>query len=155
MTDANYDKRSQEYWDRFFLDLAKQYSTASRDPSTKVGAVITDGKYFLSAGYNGFPQGIKDTKERYENREIKYAIVNHAEINALLSAKRDIEGCFLYTYPFAPCIRCCCQFIQAKIRRVVAPILPDNLKERWEKDMKMTAEYLEEAGIELVLVDYK
>ena len=58
-------------WDANFLTLANTVSMFSKDPSTKVGAVIVDDdKRVISIGYNGFPKGIKDD-QRLENRELK------------------------------------------------------------------------------------
>ena len=45
-------------WHRRFINLAKEYSTWSKDPSTQVGAVAIDvnTKRVLSGGYNGSPR---------------------------------------------------------------------------------------------------
>lgn len=42
-------------WDKRFLELAAFIAEWSKDPSTKCGAVITDGKQIVSQGFNGFP----------------------------------------------------------------------------------------------------
>src|ERR1051326_2813900 len=56
----------KEKWDRRFLELAKHVSSWSKDPSTKVGAVIVDAnRRVVATGYNGFPRGVEDTPERY------------------------------------------------------------------------------------------
>ena len=48
-------------WDNRFLDMAKLVSTWSKDPSTRVGAVIVDpSNRLVSVGYNGFPKGVTD-----------------------------------------------------------------------------------------------
>ena len=44
-----------EKWDLRFLEMAKLVSTYSKDPSTKIGAIITQGKKLVSMGYNGLP----------------------------------------------------------------------------------------------------
>ena len=50
-------------WDKRFLELAKLVGSWSKDPSTKVGAVIVDcNNRIISVGYNGFPKGVKDNK---------------------------------------------------------------------------------------------
>ena len=56
----------EEKWDRWFLGLAQYVSTASKDPSTKVGAVVVaaDDRRKVAWGYNGFPPGIKDNEDR-------------------------------------------------------------------------------------------
>ena len=56
---------SGKSWDTRFIDLAKLVSTWSKDPSTKVGAVITDdNNRVISLGYNGFPKNIQDISLR-------------------------------------------------------------------------------------------
>jgi len=83
-------------WHLRFLDLAKHISNWSKDPSTKVGAVIFDSdKRIISVGYNGFPKNISDDPEKYLNREIKYQMVVHAEINAILFAQRNLKDFLL------------------------------------------------------------
>ena len=46
----------QGKWDLFYLGLAQYISSASKDPSTKVGAVlVAENNSVLSTGWNGFP----------------------------------------------------------------------------------------------------
>lgn len=136
-------------WDKRFLSMAKHISDWSYDPSTKVGAVIVDGKRIVSMGYNGFPQGIKDD-QRLLDRATKYKMVVHGEINAIMFAHRDLSGCTLYTYPFMPCSNCAANVIQAGIKRVVSCEY-DN--PRWIENLKMSTSLFNEADVELVLYD--
>jgi dCMP deaminase len=138
-------------WDLWFLGLAKYISTASKDPSTKTGAVIVDwNRRIISTGYNGFPQGIDDKKEDYENRELKYKKIIHCEMNAILFAKQSLFDCTLYTYPFLSCSRCACHVIQTGIKRVVGPSVPNHLKERWNEDITLSKSMFKEANIEVM-----
>ena len=58
-----------DVWDSRFLRIAQEVSTWSKDPSTKVGAVIVDNRNrVVSMGYNGFPQRVADD-ERLDDRE--------------------------------------------------------------------------------------
>lgn len=134
--------RTTEWWDRWFLRLAEHASTASKDPSTKVGAVVADGKRVVSIGYNGFPQGVADDA-RLLDRETKYEVVVHAEANALLIAGRPVEGCTIYTWPIPPCSRCASLLIQAGIKRVVSPPASD----RWRTNCELARSLLAEAGV--------
>lgn len=137
-------------WDLRFLDMAYHISTWSKDPSTQVGAVIVDDKNrFISTGYNGFPKGIKDTPERLNNRELKYKIVVHAELNAISFAERSLQGSTLYTYPFMPCSKCAGPIMQNGISRIVAPY-SDN--PRWIEDFKLSSELFAEKGVEVILL---
>jgi dCMP deaminase len=140
----NYDK-----WDLRFLDLAKFVSNWSKDPSTKVGAVIVDAdKRVISMGYNGFPVGINDDDYRLNHRETKYKIILHAESNALLFANTNLVGNTLYTYPFMPCPRCAGLIIQAGISKVVSY---NNMPDRWSEDFDLSKELFQEAGVSLQL----
>jgi len=139
---------STQNWDHRFLVLAKLVGSWSKDPSTQVGAVIVDeNNRIVSVGYNGFPQNIKDDDRLY-NRETKYKIVVHGEINAILFANRSLSGCILYTIPFEPCPRCAGLIIQSGIKRVVSP---KNTIDRWEEDFKITRQLFKEANI---VMDY-
>lgn len=141
----NYNK-----WDSRFLDLAKFISTWSKDPSTQVGAIITDwNNRVISIGYNGFPQNIKDDN-RLSVRKDKYQIIVHAEVNAILFANIPLKNCTIYTYPFMPCPTCAGMIIQAGINRVVSY---NNMPARWKDNFKISANLFKEAKIELQLYE--
>lgn len=115
----SYDSEKEKEWDRRFISLAREVSTWSKDPSTKVGAVIVDDeRRVVATGFNGFPRGVDDLAERYLSRETKYEMIIHAEANALLFAKRDLSFCTLYS-TLMPCSRCAAMIIQSGIKRVV------------------------------------
>jgi len=76
-------------WDRHFLGLALAHARMSKDPNTKVGAIIVGpDRELISAGFNGFPRGIEDSDERLTNRDLKLKLIVHAEMNAVLAAAR-------------------------------------------------------------------
>lgn len=134
-----------EKWDKRFIDLAEHISTWSKDPSTKVGSVIVDdNRRIVSVGYNGFSAGVDDSEERYNNREIKYEMIIHGEINAILFANKDLKGCTIYTYPFMPCSRCASIVIQSGIKRVVS--LPSN-NPKWIDSFTLSKRLFNEAGV--------
>lgn len=137
---------NSQKWDLRFLDLARFISDWSKDPSTKVGAVIVDtNNRIVSVGYNGFPKGVEDN-ERLSERDEKYKIIVHGEINAILFANKPVAGCTLYTIPFEPCPRCAGLVIQSGITRVVAP---RNDNPRWEEDFKISRLLFAEAGVKI------
>lgn len=141
-------------WDRRFLELARLVGSWSKDPSTKVGAVIVDAsRRVVSVGYNGFPRGCDDSPDVYADREKKYRRVIHAERNALLFCGRSVAGCTLYTTPFPPCAPCAAMFIQAGISRVVAPAPSAELAARWGDDLDAAADLFREAGVLLEHVE--
>lgn len=151
---SNFDRR--EKWDRRFIELAKNISDWSLDPSTRTGAVIYDKENrIISTGYNGFPKGIEDKEELLENREKKYPRMSHCEMNAILFAHRDLTDCCLATYPFMSCARCAVSVIQSGIKKCVAPKLPEHLKIRWEKDTILSKELFKEAKVELIEYNFE
>jgi len=140
-----------EKWDARFITLAEHIASWSRDPSTKVGAVIVDeDKRVVSLGYNGFPKGVQDTPDRYANREVKYRMVCHAERNAILFARRDLTGCILYT-TFFPCAACAGMIIQAGIDEVVT--IARSADERWAADIETAHVMLAEANVAIRVLD--
>ena len=140
-------------WDHRFLALAEHISNWSKDPSTQVGAVITHtrSKRVVSMGFNGFPAGVEDTRERLDDRETKYEMVVHAEQNALMFAGDRAEGGTLYVHPLPPCARCAVMIIQAGIKRVVCD-QPDFDHQRWGEAAKAADAMFREAGLG---VDYR
>ena len=135
-------------WDIRFLNLAEHIAGWSKDPSTQTGAVIVDrDRRVVSVGYNGMPKGIEDEERYLTDRKVKYATIIHCEHNALIFAKRSIEGCTLYTWPFGSCAHCTSMFIQAGVYRFVFPDMPERLKERWKDNFKLAERLAEEAGI--------
>jgi dCMP deaminase len=138
-------------WDVRFLSLARHISTWSKDPSTKVGAVIVDrDKRIISVGYNGFAQKTPDDKQILEDRDAKLNMIIHGEINAILFAKQSLVGTSLYTWPFLPCSRCAAIVIQVGITRVVAPVNEDP---RWEESFKLSQKMFNEANVTVDLKD--
>lgn len=120
------NNRTQEWWDAWFIDLARYVSTASKDPSTKVGAVVVDDyKRIISIGYNGFPRGVSDSEDRYNDKELKLSIVLHAEENAILFANRSLIGTTIYLWPMLSCPLCTSKIIQVGISNVVHATLQE------------------------------
>ena len=136
-------------WDKRFLEMAKHISTWSKDPSTKCGAVITRGKKIVSIGFNGFPAKCSDDESLYNNRDVKYARVLHAEINAILSAKQELLGCTIYVYPLSPCSQCAAAIIQSGITAVVAPQASQEHIDRWGDSMLNATAMYNEANVDL------
>lgn len=145
-------RRTQDWWDNYFLDLAEAVAYASKDPSTKVGAVIVrPDRTVASLGYNGFPRGIEDSHARLNDRPTKYSMVVHAEPNAILSAREPVRGYSMYTTLFT-CSDCAKLLIQAGIKEVVSPTYDI---ERWENSLRLAKQLFDEAGVSWKLVDRK
>ena len=136
-------------WDMRFLDLAAHIAGWSKDPSTQVGCVVVGpDREIRSTGFNGFPRGIEDRRERLEDRAQKYPLICHAEENAIMHAARigvALKDCVAYvTWP--PCTRCARSLIQAGIREVVYPE-PIDIPERWQEDFELSTDMFSEAGV--------
>jgi dCMP deaminase len=109
-------------WDWYFAEIAEVVSSRSRDPSTRVGAVIVKDRAIISTGYNGFPRGVNDNvPERYDRPE-KYWWTVHAEENSIFNAGRSgisTAGATMYVVPLHPCVDCAKAIVQSGIREVV------------------------------------
>ena len=91
-THANFTdvyKRQVPSWDEYFLEICRTVSRRSKDPHTKLGAVVVGPAHEIRAtGYNSLVRGIRDdVPERLERPE-KYLWMEHAERNAIYNAAR-------------------------------------------------------------------
>jgi len=133
-------------WDSRFLDMAKLVSGWSKDPSTKVGAVLTDGKEVVSVGFNGLPKGVPDDPMNLTNRDRKYPMTIHAEQNAINYAHRSLKGATLYT-THCLCAKCAGQIVQMGVKRVVTHHPSAEFVERWGEEMELAMYMLEHARV--------
>lgn len=139
-------------WDnKELLRLAYKYAFAtSDDPNTQNGAVLFDGREPLILGSNQFPPGVEKTPERLE-RPDKYAFMEHAERNAILSAAQygyATRGLVLVC-PWFACPDCARAIVGAGIRRVIGhKQVYDRTPERWLKPVQQGDQILEEGGVE-------
>lgn len=143
-------------WDKRFLELAEHISSWSKDPSTKVGAVLVrpETNLVVGLGYNGFARGVDDSEERLNNRDLKYKFVVHAEVNAILMAQEKAKGAKLYVWPsFAiPCIchDCCKTAIQAGVTEIIglnpSPEYAERAK-RWQESIDIAKSMCDESGV--------
>jgi dCMP deaminase len=144
--DAAYPNRPS--WDKYFMDLATLTASRSKDPSTKVGAVLVDSNHNIrSTGYNGYPRGVNDSRGTVE-RAVKLLLAEHAERNAIYAAARSgvsTEGCTIYVSGLYPCADCARAIIQAGITRVV--ISNTDRPERWATSMAYAEIMFRESGI--------
>ncbi len=136
-------------WDLRLLRLADFIAHEwSKDPSLKVGAVIADSDHIVvGIGHNGFPRGVQDYEDRYENRKLKLAYVVHAEVNAILNATRSVKSCTLYHNQTFCCNECAKLIIQAGIKTVV--MVDGVVPERWQESILAANTMFSEAGVEI------
>jgi len=134
--------------------LAKEVSTWSKDPSTKCGAILVKNRRIVGTGYNGFPAGVIDDPDKYRDRDLKYKMVVHAEVNACINAGKDAVASTLYVYPsfmIPPiCNECAKVAIQAGVSTIVG-FEPDKehaaRAKRWEDSILISRQMFAEAGI--------
>jgi len=111
-------------WDIYFMGIALFTSLRSKDPSSKVGAVIVNHKNrIIGTGYNGFVAGIDETGFSWQREgewlNTKYPFVVHAEANAILnSTTSEMENCRIFSTLF-PCNECAKKIAQKEIKEVV------------------------------------
>jgi dCMP deaminase len=142
------------HWDQRFMRIAEEVSSWSKDPGTKVGAVLVKDRRIISTGFNGFPQGIVDSLENYLNRDIKLQYTVHAEMNAILNAAASgakTNGSTLFT-TFPPCVSCATCIIQAQVAKVISPPV-SSAPERWKESFTKGHDLLVEAGVEVLNFD--
>ena len=126
-----------------FKNMLLEYSTLSKDPRTKVGAMILRPDLsIVSQGYNGFPSGFPDDEKYWSDRNIKNALVIHAEENALdyantLYLPEHILICTHYACP-----RCASKIIKRKISHFYYIN-----EKREDHNCGLTDEVFERAGI--------
>ncbi len=141
-------------WDQYFITMAYLVSMKSKDPSTRVGAIIVGrDNEIRSTGYNGFPRGVNDSLERYNDKDYKYYASNHAEENSILHCARigvSTIGCILYT-TWRPCSYCAKAIIQAGISTVVYhEEFPGNYQTtNWKRSIEIATEILKEAKVDI------
>lgn len=143
-------------WDIRFMNMAREISSWSKDPSKKIGAVaVGDNHKILSTGYNGFPAGIEDHDSRLADREIKYKYVVHAEKNCIYNACLNgisLAGATLYVYGLPVCSECAKGIIQVGIKEVVIDESCFDTP-KWNESFEFTKQLFQEAGIKIKYVN--
>jgi len=144
----------EEKWHVRFIKLAHEVAEWSKDPSTKVGCVLVKNKRVISTGYNGFPKNISDSFDRLMDREQKYEMTVHAEINAITTAALhgvSTEEATAYI-TFNPCSRCAAVLINAGIDSVYVSTA-NEIPTRWLQSFILASKMLAEAGVEYHTID--
>ena len=142
-------------WTKYFMAVAEESGKLSKDPRTKVGAVIVHNKRIKSTGYNGAPSNFPDELVPKDSEgatliEKKNTYMCHAELNAILNYDgqiSDLKNSDLYV-TVSPCSRCACMIAQVGIKRVI-------YKEKYHrKEETDAAEYiLNKCGVETIKYD--
>ena len=146
----SFDKLRRLKWHNRYLELAQQVASWSKDPSSKIGAIAVGSKgQVLAQGYNGFPRGIEDNESRFENKELKYKYVVHAEMNLIYNASYNgvsLDGSTVYVTGLPVCSECAKGLIQVGVQQVIMPTQEDT-PDKWVESFKLSKELFEEAGV--------
>lgn len=105
-------------WDEMYMEIAEVVAKRSKDPHTKVGAVIAKDNHILGIGYNAEPKGFNYDFDWHS--EEKYDYVIHAELNAIANSTffgNSIAGSTMYL-TLSPCHECMKLLIQYGISTV-------------------------------------
>ena len=104
-------------WPEYFNSIVDKVKNKSKDPSTKVGCHIVN-KYNepVSSGFNGWVAGCDESMMSWE-RPLKYGMIIHAEMNALIFARRSLKECKVFI-THGPCANCLKHLLQAGTRQI-------------------------------------
>lgn len=129
-------------WNEMYMKIAEIVSQRSKDPHTKVGAVITKDNHILGIGYNAEPKGF--TYNFDWNSSEKYNYVIHAELNAIANATyfgNSLQGATIYL-TLSPCHECMKLLIQHEIDTIY-------YKDEY-KDFELTKKMANHSKIKLI-----
>lgn len=146
-----------EDWDEIFMRSVYNIASKSKDPKTKIGAILVRDNIPVIQCFNGFPRKIKDLPERYNNRALKRKMVAHAEGNTIkLSARlgKSTDNTVCYTQGI-PCSNCTIDLIQGGISEIVIHKQWPNLthSQEWTDSISLSKDMLAEAGINVRIFD--
>lgn len=135
-------------WSKYWMGMAAQAATRSKDPNTQVGAqVVSKNNRPLGCGYNGMPEGMIEDDVIWE-RPTKYDYVCHAELNAILNCERTPVGGKLYVTLY-PCRHCAKVIAAARIKKV---FYKDSSLEGKDYLDPISADIFKRCGIEVAQV---
>lgn len=131
-------------WQKTFIEVAKVIAKRSKDPRTKVGAVLVKNNCIIATGYNGDPRNFKYNFNW--NTEEKYDYVIHAEQNAIynsiyIGSSNSIKDSEIYL-TLSPCNKCMLMLVQAGVKKVYYL--------NKYKDFELTKKIADNADIELI-----
>lgn len=154
------EKIRRPSWDELFLRHAYLIASKSKDPRTHIGSVLVKENRILSNGYNGFPVGVNDTEERYNNRQLKLLYVAHSEFNAVVQCAYlgySSKDTTLYTFGL-PCENCTKTILQGGVKEIVLhkQWIDKEVEmnyQNWSEGRKASTDMINEAGVQVRTVD--
>lgn len=147
-------------WNEFFMRHVYLVASKSKDPSTKIGAVLVQDNTLISEGYNGFCRLVNDDIPSRWLRPEKYSWIEHGERNSIYNAARNgirTFGSTMFTQE-VPCVDCARAVIQAGIKEIVlhkqwADIWRTVMNDKWKDGYMVNFQMLEESGIFIKYLD--
>lgn len=147
-------------WHDWFLQGVYWVASKSKDPKTKIGAIIVKDKRIISTGYNGIPIGVDDEVETRHIRPDKYKWYEHGERNAIYAAAKygiDTINSSLYTNAL-PCADCARGIIQSGIKEVYIHkqfnlLCNEAQRDQWRGHEEITFTMFNECGIKVYQID--
>ena len=167
-------------WHEYFFEMCDITLKKSKDNSTQVGAVIVNSDHsIISTGYNDFPRGAIDEKDKLQlpeypyrltqfdknkikliesrrERPLKYKWTEHGERNAIYNAARHgiaLKGCEIYVHCTPISLPCCTDCTRAIIQAGLIKVHYKGVKDipdRWKEDCEISTEMFKECGVEVV-----
>lgn len=115
----------------WFINRAREVAEFSKDPSTKVGAILTSPLLMVAQAVNELPDNTPE--EVWDDRETKYKFVVHAEASVLLAVggRYAYKGTLYVTHH--PCRDCAKLIARVGVKKVVCPEGP------WRDDPEVIA----------------
>lgn len=148
-------------WDEIFMHDTYWWASKSRDPRTKIGAVLVhwDTKDPISHAYNGIVRGVADLEERMIKPE-KYFWMSHAERNCCFNCAntgRSSKGTTMFTQGI-PCSDCADAVIQCGIKEIVVHKQWQKYEsefnwEKWNESSKRSKIKFFESGVKIRVFD--
>lgn len=141
---------------RRLMSLAYSVALKSPDPSSQNGALLyhKNDNIVVATAYNDFPNGIIHSEERWNNRDLKYPRVEHAESGVLYTAFRN--GVFfrcrisdlVMVCPWAACTGCVKSIIGFGLKHIIVhgPAMALN-HGKWIADNEISQSMIKENGI--------
>lgn len=116
--ETQYKKEVKMNWDEYFIGIAKEAALKSEDISTQVGcAIVDENNQVVSLGYNGFVIGANPKYMTIE-KPMRYLLSIHAEMRALVYAKKPIRNCKIYV-THASCENCMKHLIESGVKEII------------------------------------
>lgn len=140
-------------WCIYFFNIARCVARKSKDPSTKIGVVTVDKDLSIcSTGYNNFPRKVKDLESRYNNRNLKYNFILHAEVASILEAARkgiSLKDCTLIVPNWGAytCHECAKAVIGSGIKTIIGENKEIFAGGRWQNSIEIANQMYDEAGV--------